>query len=670
MRTIIILLTILSFFLVPAFSQVDPVHIPDPNLDRLIRQELDVPRGTPLLREDMLRLTGLLNFDENIADLTGLEHATNLGLVILHYSPIRDLSPLGNLPNLEVLHMQGVLTKNINALANAAALRDLFMPLCEIEDISAIARLTNLVSLDLAGNRISDISALANLTALETLHIERNQIVDVSPLAGLTGLKELHIFHNPATDLTPLWNLTTTDVVHDEECLVPSLSVHDRMSNRSFPSIGTLWGSEVITKQPMSYLERQSLHDLHANPVFLDIRFVDNMPNGFQKMGYMEGFMEHVEYRRFMNPNTLFFDHVRQRDAFPYDAVGAIYPEDWEYWLRDANGNRVPNRGHENCYLIDFRMPGAQDIIVEKAIAVSKCGLYDGIFFDWWTDRGITLFDFGPPFIGYSTEAEELEARLNILRRIRENVRDDFLIIGNNLRRKYPLFAPYMNGNFMELRFNGDTMGYTRDDIIEIETNLIWLEQNMREPQTNCLQAIGIPDEPGDSPRNMQYMRLFTTMSLTCSDGYVVYTLGGAYTPEWADLDHMWYDFWDTDLGQPVERIATSYRDVEGVYIREFTNGWAVYNRSGAAHAIELPEKVQSVRSGLEGDSHAVPDLDGDIFLRVEILNPLDRNGDGLVNILDLVIVASSLGTGENDVNGDGVTNVFDLVTIANAINP
>ncbi len=48
-----------------------------------------------------------------------------------------------------------------------------------------------------------------------------------------------------------------------------------------------------------------------------------------------------------------------------------------------------------------------------------------------------------------------------------------------------------------------------------------------------------------------------------------------------------------------------------------------------------------------------------------------DVNGDGTVNILDLVFVASNLGqTGENiaDVNGDGDVNILDLVFVAGAL--
>ena len=48
-----------------------------------------------------------------------------------------------------------------------------------------------------------------------------------------------------------------------------------------------------------------------------------------------------------------------------------------------------------------------------------------------------------------------------------------------------------------------------------------------------------------------------------------------------------------------------------------------------------------------------------------------DVNGDGIVNIQDLVLVSSSLGqTGENeaDVNGDGVVNIQDLVLVSAAL--
>ena len=55
----------------------------------------------------------------------------------------------------------------------------------------------------------------------------------------------------------------------------------------------------------------------------------------------------------------------------------------------------------------------------------------------------------------------------------------------------------------------------------------------------------------------------------------------------------------------------------------------------------------------------------------LSVRNPMDVNSDGVVNIQDLVLVASNFGqTGQNsaDVNHDGVVNISDLVLVAGAL--
>ena len=194
-------------------------------------------------------------------------------------------------------------------------------------------------------------------------------------------------------------------------------------------------------------------------------------------------------------------------------------------------------------------------------------------------------------------------------------------------------------------------------------------------------------------------MRLFTTISLTFSDGYVSYVAGigvgdnhqhnyefwKGHSEEHARgvahdhlHHHYWYSFYDADLGRPVggdETKGVLYKtpegvSIEGLFIREFTNGWAVYNRSGKEQQIEFPEAVSGVESGVtEKRSHTLPDLDGEIYLKSGLETPptVDVNEDGVVNIQDLVIVANALGKAEPDLNGDGVVNIQDLVLVANA---
>ena len=162
-------------------------------------------------------------------------------------------------------------------------------------------------------------------------------------------------------------------------------------------------------------------------------------------------------------------------------------------------------------------------------------------------------------------------------------------------------------------------------------------------------------------------MRALTALTLAFTDGYVLIkrdTWEGVHR-HW----HYWYDFWDADLGQPVGEKSNPHDvAVPGLYIREFTNGWAVYNNSSSAQVVELPEKARAVTSGLEIARHAVLNPDGDIILRIEVTLPGDINGDGSINIIDLVIVArpSARMTKSADVNGDGVINILDLVVVAN----
>ncbi len=661
------------------------VHIPDRNLRAAIADTLNIAHDAPITQEDMNRLTDLIDVrHRGIANLAGLEFATNLYFLRIADNPTIDLSPIANLTQLERLILWSIPQLDISPLANLTNLRDLTIAHCDIVDISPLRTLTQLTNLYAGYNRIIDITPLENLTNLAALGLNRNQIIDVTALANLTQLTELHLKGNRIEDFSPLERLTRlesldirgnrgtnvspldglalTEFLYDEICEHVPFPVRDRIENRNYPSIFARWSGPswppIVNRPELTGIENQASHDLWFSVPMFGLRF-EYWPEEIRLVGELDEAIRRREEFLAINPNMVFLVQVRMRSGGSADYL----PEDSPYWIREAEGNSGGER------LIDFTHPFIQDRIVQQAIAVSKCGLYDGIFFDWWGETEAVLADrFGDWSHKFRGNEAEQRARDNVLRRIRAATRPDFLIMGNTEYITPPSrTGPHLNGGFME-RPVPRILG--RADIEEVlaavENALIWKEQNMREPQIIALEGEAVRTEPPDSPTNLQWMRAITTLSLTHSDGYVLYT--GTGIPK--DYRHYWFDFWDADLGRPLsEEKAQLYDEqIPGLYIREYTNGWAVYNHSGSEQQITLPELAVGVANRLEANTHTLPDIDGEMYLRVKPVNPADANGDGVVNIFDLTLVAQGFGTDnpDADVNGDGVVNVFDLVFVAN----
>ena len=420
------------------------------------------------------------------------------------------------------------------------------------------------------------------------------------------------------------------------------LSVMEKVQTRSLPSITAPWAEWFANKHHLSYAEMRASHDLFWSPEF-GLRF-QRTDGGVSLVG------DWVEARRRqqalldLNPNMILLCEVNMRGADPESPfLKGLYSGDDFPWITDASGEMIPGVPAERYrdLLIDFTHPIVQDIIVAQAIAIAESGLWDGILFGYWDEKGVVLE-------GYHTDAAEQKARKSILQRIRAAVGDDFLIIVGGSSGKLRFGAPYINGIIMSSDYQ-DFSNDQRTGLMELESNLLWAEKNLREPRINYLQAKGIGSELPLSSTNKQAMRCFTTLSLTHSDGYFLYTMGVDWGEEhshddlyWnhphkgADWDywkqhtknshgtfphehgntHYWYGFWDADLGQPVDGKGQFYRGRNGLFIRGFTNGWVVYNRSGKAQKVQLPASATGVTSRLTGTSHIIPDLDGEIYLK------------------------------------------------------
>ena len=416
--------------------------MPDANLRATIIEEIGLPEGVPLTKEHLKGLTRLIAArDSEISDLSGMEHATNLidlglcgnqirdlsplaDLVHLEYlslcvNQISDISPLSELTNLKLLDLGANQISDITPLANLIQLERLNIRFNSVEDISPLSELTNLKLLDLGANQISDITPLANLIQLEYLSLTSNYISNFSPLVNLTKLEKLYIRGNLEDDINSLLDLNLIEFEYDEICELPRLSISERIEARTFPSVFAAWGgigwSPVLNHPELSDLEHMTAHDLFFSGWMFANRFVD-VPGDPKIVGDMAGYRQKRNDFIALNPNMLFIAEVRVRSEYLYEGR----TDEWPYWLRDTEGNPIHAFGGW-AFLVDFTLPGMQDLIVNQAIAIAKCGLYDGIFFDWWHEN---VDIFAQP-TAPTAEAQQ-QARDNILRRIRKSVGEDF----------------------------------------------------------------------------------------------------------------------------------------------------------------------------------------------------------------------------------------------------
>jgi len=209
------------------------VYFADPNLKAVVEATLGVPDPTP---EDMSGLSSLAGWRLGIADLTGLEYATNLTVLDLYDNSISDLSPLGGLIHLEelnvgqnrisdfsllsglselrILNIHGNPTGDLTGVSGLSSLEELTAYEMQISDLSPLSALGNLCYLVLDENRISDLSPLAGLDRLQSLSLGSNQISDLSAVAGLTDLDTLSVTRNQISDLSALSGLLNLETLN------------------------------------------------------------------------------------------------------------------------------------------------------------------------------------------------------------------------------------------------------------------------------------------------------------------------------------------------------------------------------------------------------------------------------------------------------------------------
>jgi hypothetical protein len=358
-------------------------------------------------------------------------------------------------------------------------------------------------------------------------------------------------------------------------------SITDRINDRNFPSIFQAWNR--VENVPVDEITLAAKHDLlWQGYSYFGLKWNNNFP-GLGTEFTPESIVLGLQKRKALlqkNPNMIILMELRHMDA-----AKNYLPSESPFWLRDNSGDYVYGWKEGGYIKLDHSNEDLKKIIIKQAFAAVNSGIFDGVMLDWWT----LAVDNDPD-------------KLDLLKRIRESIGPEELIIVNANDHTIPNSARYVNGIFMECyKSNKDDRNWA-----DIETTLLWAETNLQEPHINCLETWF-----EKSRNDLNRMRATTTLALTHSNGYALFSDPNELpTP---DHLHNWYSFWDVHLGKAVEK---GFKRKDGMWQREFSNGTAIYNPvSNFKRTITFNEDRVRVSDGTTGNNFIINYLDGDIFL-------------------------------------------------------
>jgi hypothetical protein len=361
----------------------------------------------------------------------------------------------------------------------------------------------------------------------------------------------------------------------------------ERLADRTFPSVFQAWNpaDNLSPEDPLVTLARHDL--LFSSPEAYFLQW-DNPYKGLA-VAFTADSIELARDLRAqihaLNPNLILLAEIRYRDA-----PDGYLPADSPWWKRDGDGNRIPGWAEGDYYLLDYLQPEFRAQVAAQCVAVVQTGVVDGVMLDWWMENE-------PDKVAFSQA-------------IRSALGDDYLIIVNSNHQTFPHTGQYLNGCFMECYQTDTGSVASAADWNTYTATLAWAKSNCRPPVITCLETwyhVSRTD-----PADLARMRATTTLSLSLSDGYCLFSDPNSLpTP---DHLHDWYSaFWDKSLGRPV---APGVLAGDGSYRRDYQLGTAVSNPPGnATITVTFAETRRRLSSGASGTVFSVPAFDGDIFV-------------------------------------------------------
>ena len=688
-------LVVVPLVVTPPEQKPGTVHIPDPNLRAAIAEALGKGPNAPITVEEMEGLGRLTARNRDIQDLTGLQFATNLSILLdLRNNQVSDLSPLAGLIRLRELWINDNPVSDISLVRNFTNLTHLAFDSTPVSDLSPVRGLTNLILLSFRDTLVTDLSLVAGLINLERLAFSNESLSDLSPLAGLINLKGIFSWDNSISDLSPLAGLTKL-----EEINFCGGDISDLTSLAGLTGLKELYlaGEKVSDISPLAGLtnltrlgvRRNTISDISPLAGLANLTWLNVGENDISDVSPLAG-LTNLQWLAIYDNEIADFsplDGLRENiklvsHANPASPKGGPKIEGPWLWVVFPDNETKLEDG------VDLLAEASGGTVTEMEIATHGATAGKSVGDSVWTSHKL-------PTRGYNNIEDMLKRFI-----------PDGVIYGS-----VSLYSPreqkttmYVGGerNF-KVWLNGDLIFENHRDLRSVyDVYTDFFPVTLQQGRNVLLVAVHTEGngffgfEPGtEYTVSMGVGYTFSKTPIHTGDTFTldiraenVTDLAGwqfdiAFDPAALEaVDVTEGDFLKTDGGSTFFQggsIDNTAGKIGGLSAARFSTqgvsgtGTLLQVRFKAKSAGETELALQKFQFGsVTGDS--IPAGPHEIRITVEErLTTGDVNRDGVVSILDLILVAQQLGKrvpagSAVDVNGDGVVSILDLIRVAQGI--
>ena len=649
------------------------VQIPDPNLRAAIAETLGKNPNAPITVKEMEGLDNLgrgYGRSRGIRDLTGFQFATNLKGVSLEDNQISDLSPLAGLINLRTLGLGNNLVSDISLLKGLKNLTHLYLENNQVSDLSPLAGLINLRILAFSKGDVSDLSPLAGLINLEGLKFHDGNISDLSPLAGLVNLKSVSSWNSPLSDLSSLAGLTKLekiDFCHGDISDLTPLAGLTVLKELYFVA------NEISDISPLAGLTGLSRLNLDDNEIsdisplagLANLKWLNVAKNEIANFSPLAGLRENIKLVWHGNPG--FPTHAPKIEGpWLWVVLPGTVSEvlDSTDLLSEVSGGTVTEveiathgatvgQSVGDSVWTSHRLPPAGGNNIEDMLkrSISDGAIYGTVSLYSPREQNTTMYVGGDHGVRVWLNGTLIYERLN---RQWTNNYTDFFPVTLQQGRNVLLVAVHTVGN----GFFGFETGTEYTVSMGVGYTFSQTPIHTGDTFTLDIRAENVFDLAG-----WQFDITFDPAileAINVSEGDFLKIDGGSTFFQGGSIDNA------TGKITGLSAARLSAQGVTGT-------GTLLQVRFKAKSAGETELALQKFQFGsATGDT--IPAGPHEIRITVEErLTTGDVNRDGVVSILDLILVAQQLGKRVSsgspvDINGDGVVSILDLIRVAQGI--